>query len=136
MCQHRGGPKGFLKVLDSRRLAFADYGGNKQYLTLGNLSENPRAFLFLMDYANRQRMKIWGTAHVVEDDPALTQSLADPDYKAKPERAIVVTVEAWDSNCRQHITPRYAEDQIAPAMAKLTRRIRELEAELAALKRG
>ena len=132
--QHRGGPKGFLKVMDGQRLAFADYGGNKQYLTLGNLSENPRAFLFLMDYANRARIKIWGMARVIEDDPALLASLADPGYKARPERAIVFTVEAWNSNCSQHITPRYTEEQIAPAVARLTQRIQELEAELAALK--
>ncbi len=104
--QHRGGPAGFLKVLDERRLAFADYSGNRQYITVGNLSENNQAFIFLMDYANRQRVKVWGRAHVVENDPELLARVADADYDARIERVIVFDVEAWDSNCPQHITPR------------------------------
>jgi len=101
--QHRGGPPGFLKVLDSRTLAFADYSGNRQYISIGNLSENGRAFLFLMDYESQTRLKVWGTAEFVEDDPALLTALSDPSYDAAPERAILFHVEAWDRNCRQHI---------------------------------
>src|SRR5262245_47273551 len=114
--QHRGGPPGFLKVLDEHTLAFADFGGNRQYLTAGNLSENPKAFLFLMDYANRRRVKLWGTAHVVEDDPALLARLADAAYPGKAERAIVFTVAAWDVNCPQHIQRRFSERQVAPVL--------------------
>ena len=132
--QHRGGPPGFLKVLDSRTLAFADFGGNKQYISLGNLTENDRAFIFLMDYANRRRIKIWGRAHIVEDDPALLARLADDGYPGRPERVFVFRIEAWDINCPQHIIPRYSESEIAPAMAKLQRRIADLEAELASLR--
>ncbi|MDH3474175.1 MAG: pyridoxamine 5'-phosphate oxidase family protein [Rhodospirillales bacterium] len=128
--QHRGGPKGFLKVLDARRLAFADFGGNKQYISAGNLSENDRAQIFLMDYAGRRRIKVWGRARVVEDDPALLAGLADPAHEARPERAIVFDIEAWDVNCPQHILPRYTEEQIKPAFARLEARILELEAEV------
>ncbi len=113
--QHRGGPRGFLRVLDENRLAFADYGGNRQYITVGNLAENDRAFLFLMDYPNRRRMKVWGRAYVVEDDPGLLAQVADPDYGAKLERAIVFEVEAWDVNCPQHITPRYSVEELRDA---------------------
>ena len=134
--QHRGGPKGFLKVLDKKRLAFADFKGNRQYITLGNLSENPRAHIFLMDYPNRQRVKIWGRAEVVESDPRLLETLSDPAYGGVPERAIVFHLEAWDVNCPQHITPRYTEDDVAAAFAKLQGRIQDLEAELARLKSG
>ncbi len=131
--QHRGGAKGFLKVLDEKRLAFADFSGNRQYITLGNLSENPRAFIFLMDYPNRRRVKIWGRAEFVEDDPALIARLTDPAYSGKPERAIVFHVEAWDVNCPQHIKPRYTEDDVAGAINKLQTRIAELEGEVARL---
>ena len=134
--QHRGGPPGFLKVLDERTLAFADFGGNRQYITLGNLSENPRAFLFLMDYANRRRVKLWGTARVVGGDGALLERLTDPDYPGKAERAIVFTVEAWDVNCPQHIEPRFPERQVRPVVDRLQRRIDELERELAELRAG
>jgi predicted pyridoxine 5'-phosphate oxidase superfamily flavin-nucleotide-binding protein len=132
--QHRGGPKGFLKVLDEKRLAFADFKGNRQYITLGNLSENPRAYIFLMDYANRRRIKIWGRAEVVEADPWLVEKLSDPQYSGVPERAVVFHVEAWDSNCPQHIVRRYTEDDVAAAFAKQQARIEELEAEVARLK--
>jgi len=132
--QHRGGPAGFLKVLDERTLAFADFAGNRQYITLGNLAENPKAFLFLMDYANRRRVKVWGTARVVEGDAELEKRLGDPSYPGKVERAIVFTVEAWDMNCPQHITRRFSERQIAPAIEKLQSRIAELEAEVKSLR--
>ncbi len=130
--QHRGGYRGFLKVVDEHTLAFADYSGNRQYISVGNLSENDQAFLFLMDYPNRRRVKIWGRAEVVEDDPDLLAHLVDPDYRGRPERAIVFHVEAWDVNCPQHIRPRFTEDELAPVIEKLEKRIEELEAELAA----
>lgn len=101
--QHRGGPRGFLKVVGPRTFAFADFSGNRQYITIGNLTENPNAFLFLMDYENATRIKVWGTATFVEDDPELLGSLADPSYGETPERAILFHVEAWDKNCRKHI---------------------------------
>jgi predicted pyridoxine 5'-phosphate oxidase superfamily flavin-nucleotide-binding protein len=132
--QHRGGPKGFLKVLDETTLAFADFGGNKQYISLGNLSENDQAYIFLMDYPNRQRIKLWGRAWVVEDDPAVLDRLTDPDYKGRPQRAILFRIEAWDVNCPQHIVPRFTEDEIAGIVAPLNERIAELEAENAALR--
>ena len=134
--QHRGGPKGFLKVLDDKRLAFADFRGNRQYITLGNLTENDRAYIFLMDYPNRQRIKIWGRARAVEDDPALLERLTEPGYKGRPARAIVFEIEAWDVNCPQHITRRYTEDDVATATAKLQARVAELEAEVEALRGG
>lgn len=110
--QHRGGPKGFLKVLDPHRLAFADYRGNRQYISVGNLTENDKAFLFLMDYPNRQRIKIWGRAEYVEGDGEVLERVTDPGYDAKPERAIVFHISAWDSNCPQHITPRYTVEEL------------------------
>jgi predicted pyridoxine 5'-phosphate oxidase superfamily flavin-nucleotide-binding protein len=128
--QYRGGSPGFLKVLDDTTLAFADFGGNRQYITVGNLTENPKAFLFLMDYANSQRVKVWGTAKVVEDDPALLERLRDPEYPAAVERAIVFTVEAWDINCPQHIHKRFAQRQVAPVIEQLQGRIAELEGQL------
>ena len=131
--QHRGGPKGFLKVLGERTLGFADLAGNKQYISAGNLSENDRAHIFLMDYANRQRIKIWGRARVVEADPELLGKLADPGYEGRPERAIVFDIEAWDANCPQHITRRYTEAEVATAVEKLTAHIAELEDEVARL---
>jgi hypothetical protein len=134
--QHRGGPPGFLKVIDEKTLGFADFGGNRQYITLGNLSENPKAFIFLMDYANAQRVKLWGTAKVVEGDPALLDRLRDPKYPGKVERAILFHLEAWDMNCSQHITPRYSERQLAPTIEKFKQRIAELEAEVAKLRTG
>ncbi len=132
--QYRGGPKGFLRVLDPRTLAFADFGGNRQFVSTGNLSENPRVFVFLMDYANRQRVKIWGTARVVTDDPKLLARLADPSYDANPERAIVITIEAWDANCPQHIHPRVLESEVAPLVESLRARVAELEAKLASIR--
>lgn len=127
--QHRGGPPGFLKVLDDRTLGFADFGGNRQYITLGNLSENPQAFLFLMDYAHAIRIKLWGTAAAVED-PELLERLRDPAHPAKVERAIVFTLEAWDRNCPQHIHRRFAQREVAPVIAELQARVAELEARI------
>ena len=132
--QHRGGPKGFIKVLDDRTLGFADYAGKRQYITISNLAENNRAYLFLLDFAARRRIKIWGRARVVEDDPALLARLADPGYRARPERAILFTVEAWDVNCSQHITARFTETDIAEASVFLQDRIATLEAENAELR--
>jgi predicted pyridoxine 5'-phosphate oxidase superfamily flavin-nucleotide-binding protein len=132
--QHRGGPKGFIKALDERTLAFADFAGNRQYITLANLGENDRAYLFLLDFPTRQRVKIWGRARVIEDDPELLARLADPAYRARPERVIAFTIEAWDTNCPSHITPRFTEAEIRQASAALVERIAALEAEVARLK--
>jgi len=132
--QHRGGPKGFLKALDEKRLAFADFGGNKQYITLGNLADNPRAFIFLMDYANQRRIKIWGRARVIEDDLELLERLAIAAYSGKPERVIEFTVEAWDVNCPQHIERRFSETELEGPIRELHARIAELEAENARLR--
>ncbi len=129
--QHHGGPKGFLKVLGERTLGFADFAGNRQYISLGKLSENDRAQLFLMDYAGRRRIKVWGRARVVEDDPALVERLFDPGSEARPERAFVFEIEAWDVNCPQHITPRYTDAEIAPVIERLHQRIAALERKLA-----
>jgi len=133
--QHRGGPKGFIKVLDKNTIAFADYSGNRQYITQGNLSENPKAHIFVMDYAHRRRVKIWGEARVVDDDPALTQSLMPKGYKARPEQVILFRIAAWDTNCPQHIPQKFDAADVAAALAQRDARIAELEAELAALKR-
>ena len=130
--QHRGGPKGFLKVLDERTLAFADFRGNRQYISAGNLSENDKANIFLMDYPNRRRIKIWGRARVVEDDPALMERLFERGYRARPDQAIVFELEAWDVNCPQHITPRFTEAEFGPVVAGLKNRVAELEAQLSA----
>jgi predicted pyridoxine 5'-phosphate oxidase superfamily flavin-nucleotide-binding protein len=132
--QHRGGPAGFIRILDKTTLAFADYRGNRQYITQGNLSENPKAYIFLIDYVNRRRIKIWGEARVVEDDPALTASLMPKDYKAKPEQAILFKITAWDSNCPQHIPMKFDAADVAAAVAARDERIAELEAEVAQLK--
>jgi len=134
--QYRGGAPGFLKVIDEHTLGFADFGGNRQYLTLGNLSENPSAFIFLMDYANSRRVKLWGKARVVEDDPELINRLRDPSYPAEVERAILFMIEAWDINCPQHIHPRFSQRQIAPVIEKFETRVQELETEIARLKRS
>ena len=132
--QHRGGKAGFLKMLDAPTLAFADFKGNRQYITSGNLLDNDKAYIFLMDYANRRRVKIWGTARVVEDDPALLEQLTDDDYDGVPEQAIVFELTAWDVNCPQHITPRFTEAEVARHEEALLGRIGELEAEVAALR--
>lgn len=132
--QHRGGPKGFVKILDKNTLAFADYAGNRQYITQGNLSENPKAYIFVMDYAHRRRVKLWGEAKVVEDDPALLQSLMPKGYKARPEQAILFRMAAWDTNCPQHIPQKFDAADVAAALSARDARIAELEAEVAALK--
>ena len=132
--QHRGGPKGFVKILDKNTIAFADYAGNRQYITQGNLSENPKAHIFLMDYAHRRRVKIWGEARVVEDDPALMKSLMPQSYKARPEQVILFKVSAWDTNCPQHIPQKFDSVDVTAALASRDARIAELEAELATVK--
>jgi predicted pyridoxine 5'-phosphate oxidase superfamily flavin-nucleotide-binding protein len=118
-------------VLDERTIAFADYRGNRQYISQGNLADNPQAFLFLIDYAHRQRIKIWGEARVVEDDPQLVQSLMPEGYTARPEQAFILAVSAWDSNCPQHIPQRFEAADVAAALAERDRRIEELTRQLA-----
>jgi predicted pyridoxine 5'-phosphate oxidase superfamily flavin-nucleotide-binding protein len=134
--QHRGGPPGFLKVLDEKTIGFVDFAGNRQYITLGNLTDNPKAYLFLIDYAHRRRIKIWGEARVVEGDEALLRKLMPQDYKARPEQVILFTVAAWDSNCPQHIPQRFDADDVAAALLKRDERIRELEAEVETLRQA
>lgn len=131
--QHRGGPKGFLKVLDNKTLGFADYRGNKQYISVGNLSSDDRVSLFLMDYPNRQRLKIWARAKIItrEDDAESLDRLEIVSYPAKVERAIIMTVEAIDWNCPQHITPRYTEGEVKDLVAPLLEEIQTLKAQLA-----
>ena len=132
--QFRGGQPGFLKVLDEKTLGFADFSGNVQYITVGNLSRSDRAFLFLMDYRHRKRVKVWGRARIIEDDLALIQQLQDPNYPAKIERAILFEVEAFSENCPQHIPVRYSEAEVErkveAAVAPLQARIAELERQL------
>lgn len=132
--QHRGGPKGFIKALDDHTLAFADYAGNRQYLTVGNLAENDKAFLFLMDYAHRRRIKLWGHARVVTDDAELVERLMPEGYAARPEQAILFTVLAWDVNCPQHIPRKIDAAEVASTIESLQARIADLEAENAALR--
>ncbi len=132
--QHRGGPKGVLRVVDSHTIAFADYTGNQQYITTGNLEENAKAFLFLMDYAHRRRIKLWGRARVVSDDPELIARLMPDGYRAKPLQAILFEVEAWDSNCPQHIPQKLNAADVAEAVARLEARLADLEAENATLR--
>lgn len=132
--QHRGGPPGFLHVLDDRTIAFADFKGNRQFITQGNLQDNDKAYIFLIDYATAHRIKIWGTARVIEDDPALTERLMPKDYKARPEQTIVFTIAAWCGNCRQHIPQRFEAEDVARALQERDTRIAELEAEIAQLR--
>lgn len=133
--QHRGGPPGFLQVLDDKTFAFADFRGNRQFITQGNLAENPHAHLFLIDYAARQRVKIWGEAQVVEGDIALLQRLMPLGYKAGGEQVIVFTVHAWDTNCPQHIPQRFEAADVAQLLEKRDQRIAELETEIARLRK-
>jgi predicted pyridoxine 5'-phosphate oxidase superfamily flavin-nucleotide-binding protein len=133
--QHRGGPPGFIRMLDDKTLAFADFSGNRQYITLGNLSENPKAFIFLIDYRNRQRVKIWGEARVVEDDPDLLKKLKPEGYRARVEQAIVFTVSAWDANCPQHIPQRFDASEVQAMLEERDRRIEELMRELDRLRK-
>ena len=130
--QHRGGPKGFLRVIDDHTLGFADLRGNRQYVSTGNFAENPKAFIFLMDYARRQRVKIWGTLRVVEDDPALIASLLPAGTRMRAESAMLFSVTAWDPNCPAHIPQLFPAADVAAALAAKDARIAALEAELAA----
>jgi len=132
--QHRGGPAGFLRVLDDRTIGFTDFAGNRQFITHGNLAENSKAHLFLIDYAHRRRIKIWGKARVVEGDAELTAKLMPQGYRARPEQGILFTVAAWDSNCPQHIPQRFEAADVAAALAARDQRIAALEAEIKALR--
>jgi predicted pyridoxine 5'-phosphate oxidase superfamily flavin-nucleotide-binding protein len=132
--QHRGGPPGFLKVMDEHTIGFVDFVGNRQYITLGNLAENPLAHLFLIDYAHRRRVKIWGEARVIEDDPDLTHRLTPEGYKARPSQVILLTVRAWDANCPQHIPLRFDAADVAATLADRDRRISDLEAQVASMR--
>ncbi|MFZ6819261.1 pyridoxamine 5'-phosphate oxidase family protein [Undibacterium sp. Ji22W] len=132
--QHRGGPAGFLRVLDEHRLAFVDFSGNKQFISQGNLTENPKVHLFLMDYAHRQRIKIWGDALVIEDDPVLLASLVPENYPVKSEQVIVIRVSAWDANCPQHIPVRFDAVQVKKALAEKDQEIERLKRKLANLR--
>jgi len=134
--QHRGGPPGFLRVLDERTLGLADFSGNRQYLTQGNLQDNPRAFLFLIDYARRQRIKLWGTAEAIEGDEQLNARLAIPGYKARVEQAILFHLEAWSANCSQHIPQRFEAADVMTAITLRDARIAELEAEVERLRQA
>lgn len=131
--QHRGGPPGFLRVIDSQTIGFVDYAGNRQFITSGNLADNPKAFLFLIDYAHRRRIKIWGTARVVEGDAALTARLMPANYKARAEQVILFAVTAWDANCPQHIPQRFEAADVAAELAANDQQISALKAELALL---
>ncbi len=131
--QHRGGPKGFIQVVDDHTLGFADFSGNRQYVTTGNLVDNDKAFLFLMDYAHKRRIKLWGHARV-SDDPALIARLMPANYRAKGEQAILFTVTAWDVNCPQHIPQKLNAAEVQTALARLEARIAELETENTALR--
>ena len=132
--QHRGGPAGFLQVLDEHTIGFADFVGNRQLITSGNLAENPTAHLFLMDYAHQQRIKIWGEARVLEEDAELTAGLMPPNDKARAAQVILLTVSAWDANCPKHIPQFIAASDVANALAERERQIQALEAELHSLR--
>jgi predicted pyridoxine 5'-phosphate oxidase superfamily flavin-nucleotide-binding protein len=132
--QHRGGPPGFLRVLDDKTIGFADFAGNRQYITLGNLADNPKAYLFLIDYMRRRRIKLWGEARVVEGDAELVAKLMPEGYKARPEQAILFTVAAWDSNCAQHIPQRFEAADVAAALMQRDERIAALEDEVKRLR--
>jgi uncharacterized protein len=134
--QHRGGPAGFWRALDDKTIGFVDFSGNKQYITQGNLADNPKAHLFLIDYAHRRRIKIWGEARVVEGDAELTAPLMPPDYGARPEQVILFAVSAWNVNCSQHIPQRFDAADVAAALAERGQRIAALEAELKRFRDG
>jgi len=129
--QHRGGPAGFLRVLDEQTIGFVDYVGNRQYITLGNLADNPKAHLFLIDYGHRRRVKLWGEAQVVEGDAELARRLMPKDYKARASQVILFKVAAWDANCPQHIPQRLEAADVAAAIDQRDQRIATLEADLA-----
>jgi predicted pyridoxine 5'-phosphate oxidase superfamily flavin-nucleotide-binding protein len=132
--QHRGGPADFIRIADRKTLAFADFSGNRQYITSGNLADNPKAYIFLIDYVHRRRVKIWGEARVIEDDPALLQRLMPENYQARPEQVILFKVGAWNANCPQHIPQRFDAADVAAVIAARDARIAALEAELAGLR--
>jgi predicted pyridoxine 5'-phosphate oxidase superfamily flavin-nucleotide-binding protein len=132
--QHRGGPRGFIRVVDARTIGFVDYAGNRQYISTGNLAENPQAFLFLMDYAHKRRIKLWGQARVVAADAGLLARLMPAGTRAQPEQVILFTIAAWDTNCPQHIPRKLDADDVADTVARLEARIAELEAENAGLR--
>jgi len=132
--QHRGGPAGFLRVLDERTIAFVDFAGNRQYITRGNLNDNAKAHLFLIDYAHRKRVKIWGEARVVEGNEKLVEALMPKDYRARPEQVILFTVLAWDANCAQHIPQRFEAADVEAALTQRDKRIAELEAKATRLR--
>ncbi len=132
--QHRGGPAGFLRVLDDKTIGFVDFSGNRQYITQGNLADNPKAHLFLIDYAHQRRIKIWGEARVIEGDAELTAKLMPDGYKARPEQVILFTISAWDANCAQHIPQRFDATSVAAALAEREERIKALEAEIKRLR--
>ncbi|SEF87824.1 pyridoxamine 5'-phosphate oxidase family protein [Marinobacterium lutimaris] len=136
--QHRGGPPGFVKVLDRKTLAFADYKGNRQFITQGNLIENPKAFIFFIDYLNQTRVKVWGTAKVIEADPELLAVLVggDDDYRAMPEQVLVFTVEAWDRNCPKHIPQRIDREDVDALLQQRDQRIEDLEEQLRTLRKN
>lgn len=133
--QHRGGPKGFLKVLDQKTIGFADFMGNKQYISVGNLSTDDHVSLFIMDYPNRQRLKLWARARLVHEneDAALITQLEVPSYLARVERGIIMTIEAVDWNCSQHITPRYTKAEIESLIAPLHDEIQALKAQISSV---
>lgn len=134
--QHRGGPEGFLKVIDPHTIGFVDFAGNRQFITSGNLAENPKAYLFLIDYTHRRRVKIWGTARIVEGDASLTADLMPAAYRARAEQVILFTISAWDANCPQHIPQRFEAKDVAKALAERDTRIAAIEAEVASLRQG
>ena len=131
--QHRGGPKGFLKILDDKTVGFADFRGNKQYISVGNLNVDNRVSLFIMDYPNRLRLKLWARARIVDRDenPELIARLQEPSYEARVERGIILTIEAFDWNCPQHITPRFSEAEVERRIAPLLEENHALKAQLA-----
>jgi predicted pyridoxine 5'-phosphate oxidase superfamily flavin-nucleotide-binding protein len=131
--QHRGGPRGFIRVVADRTMGFADYAGNRQYVSTGNLADNPKAFLFLMDYARKGRIKVWSTARFT-DDPAIIAQLMPQDYRAQPEAALLFDIDAWDINCPQHIPQKFDADQVAAALAERDDEIARLKTEIAQLK--
>ncbi len=131
--QYRGGSPGFLKVIDDKTLGFADFGGNRQYITLGNISDNPKAFIFLMDYVRSRRIKLWGTLRVADEDAVLLDQLRDPLYPGKVERALLFEIHAWDVNCSQHIHKRLPQKQVITLVSQLQARVAELESKLKAI---
>ena len=133
--QHRGGPAGFLRVLDEHTIAFVDFAGNRQYITQGNLEENPKAQLFLIDFVHRRRIKVWGMARVVEGDEALLRRLMPEGYRARPEQVVLFTVTAWDVNCSQHIPQRFEAADVEAAIKSRDERIAALEAQVERLRR-